>query len=119
IHRDIGLTQAGAPRQFVQDGAEVGVALGRDQAEILHRRAEPPQMMIEAKERAVPHTDHVIGDVRPAVAPLCDRRRGLTDRYIAPADISRARRPFRVHPLLLLSLAAAATAFPIASARRD
>ncbi len=93
IHGDIGLAQARAADAFGQDRGDRGVVLWRIEPERAHRPPEAVDVIVEAEESAAPDADDVIGDVRPAIAPIGDRNGGFFDRHMAAVDIGGPRRP--------------------------
>ena len=93
VHGDVGFAPAeklGAPGQ---DAPDVLHRLRRGEPQGRHGGLEPPQVIVEPEETAVPDADDVVGHVGAAVAPIGHGDRGLADRHEAPFDVSRSVRP--------------------------
>src|SRR5690348_1208470 len=93
VHCDIRLAQPSTPHQLMQNAANVLVALAWMQAEIVHRGAEAPQMVVQLEERTIPDTDHVVSDIGTAIAPFGDWNRRLAHRHKLSVDVGGTRGP--------------------------
>jgi hypothetical protein len=87
VHGDIGLAQARAPDQLVQDPSERRLVFRRLHPQCCHRGLEPAQVIVEPEEGAAPDADHVIGHVGAPIAPVGDRYARLAQRHEAAVDI--------------------------------
>ena len=89
-HFHIRGPQAAAAHALAQDGGNL---------RIIHAGREPPtlatarkalHMHVQAKERAVPHGDHIVGSIRMQKAQIGDRNTGLPNGHILSAHKSAA-----------------------------